>query len=215
MNYPLGCFRQERHRSDSNKFVVTYLRCPMNLLVAQNTEVAVRQTSCTSNVKPSSLSLHFKYDHIILSLESTFLENHKHIINWFEMWGKSSNSSEYDALGTSSDDLLAEDDKLQPHIHPPRRRRQALWLRIAPWFAHCVFFLISSTLLLRATKLYKRSQCWSGPPISHELGMSYVQQHLSVVLFFSFFLESISRLMEFSSTSPGSFRSRKSIVPYF
>lgn len=90
------------------------------------------------------------------------------------MWWNSSKSSQYSALGTGSDDLIAEDTKLEPHIHPPRPRWREALLRIAPWIAHFVLLLISSSLLTRATQLYERSQCWSGPPVTHEHGMSCI-----------------------------------------
>jgi len=90
------------------------------------------------------------------------------------MWPNSSNSSEYTALGTSSFDNPTADreqTKFEPYVNLPQRRRRKLLLRIAPWFAHSVFFLISSTLLFKASQLYERSQYRQGPQATHELGV--------------------------------------------
>jgi len=79
------------------------------------------------------------------------------------------NSSKYVSLQASGEDEL----KVEYETSAPRPRRRNLMLTIAPWIINFIFFLISSSLLYRASKLYTRSQTWPGPLEVHELGKSH------------------------------------------
>jgi len=76
-------------------------------------------------------------------------------------------------LRTSSDTGELEETKVYDEEPLPKSRsRWSSVLKIAPWLAHLVFFLLSSTLLFKAREVYIKTQNLAGPPITHELGKS-------------------------------------------
>jgi hypothetical protein len=79
------------------------------------------------------------------------------------------NSPKYTPLGANSDSST-EETKFGSYVDPPQLRQREFLVKISPWLAHFVCFLISSALLFRATQLYERSQSWPGPPVTHEHG---------------------------------------------
>lgn len=75
-------------------------------------------------------------------------------------------------LRNSSDDLTVSDSKLELYVDSYRLRRRELLLKVAPWLAHFVFILISSTLLFRGAQLYERSSI-QGELVAREFRMSF------------------------------------------
>jgi len=84
------------------------------------------------------------------------------------MWWTSANTTEYVSLRNSSDESITEGSKLESYMASRPLRRRDRFLRVAPWLAHFVLILLSSTLLCKAAQLYKRSQD-QGEPIAREL----------------------------------------------
>ena len=114
---------------------------------------------------------------------ASIAEHRAWISDTVQMWWHTPNSSKYAALKSDCDGAVAEEAKSEGFpscIHGPQHRRRGLLLKIAPWFGHSIFLMISFAILLRASQLYHESQ--NGPPFTHELGAYYTRTTCTYVV---------------------------------